>query len=689
MKKIKLKFVMFVMALTLLITFVPLNGFAEADSLNKNIQKIKTLFKIGDEYDHFNKQQYDDHNGKSITSLSWRSQNKHIGVEIDEEGNIIAYWKSGQDTDANTRIDKFPKINKEQGEKIAKDFIKKLYPDILDKIKSRDEDDIYSTYGRNNLREYSYYFTRRENDILFNENNVYISVDAQTGDVRNFNINWGKDLKFTDTKDIISKDEAKKIYKDNIDLELLYKVKEIDKDVKSYLGYNIINTDETVDAKTKDILSTSYKFTYPVYGLVSPSNIGKISDEEENKLINSKEIISREEASKKIIDTFKLGEGYEVGEHRLMGIKEKDIYIWEVMVMKQMGNHGSGSGANINAKTGEVIYFSDPGSSMENEKVSKYSKEELLKKANELIKNMSPEKYKEVEYVEEQNEDLIYSANNISSFLFVREIDGVKVENDGFRIILSNATGSVLSYNYNWSDLEFESPNNIIQKDEAKEILLKDKELALEYQRENKEEEEKDVRLVYDFKDKYLTVDAKKAEIIDNRKELMEKLGVIEYQDIENSFAKNQIHKLQDYIILFEGEEFKPKQEITQEEFLKLLGQINDTYYLYQDKNYMYERFIEEGVLKREEKNMQAKVTREEAIKYIIRAFGQEPLESLGDIYKLEYDDVDKISTNLKGHIAIAKGLGIISGEGNFRPKDNLTREEAAVIIFNILNRDM
>jgi hypothetical protein len=687
MPKMKLKSLIFVMTLTLLITCIPLSGFAEEDSLSKNIQKVKTLFKIGDEYEDFDKHQYENYNGKNITSLSWSGKNKHIGVDIDEEGNIIGYWKNEYGSDRNTRVYKFPKITKEQGEKIAKDFIKKLYPDILDKIKSRDEDDIYGTYRRNNLREYFYSFIRIENDILFNENNVYISVDTETGEVKSFNINWEKDLKFADTKDIISKDEAKKIYKDNIDLELLYKVKETAKDIKPYLAYRIIDTDKTVDAKTKDILSTSYKSTYPIYGDGSYQTMKKISTEEENKLINSKKIISRKEASEKIIDTFKLGKGYEVEGHRLVGIKEKDIYVWEVMVMKHMKNHGSGSGARINAKTGEIIDFSDPGFSMEDEEEIKYSKEELLEKANQLIKNSSPEKYKKVEHVKDENEDLIYRDNNISSFLFVRKVNDIKVENNGFRITLSNATGNVLSYNYNWSDLEFESPDNIIEKDKAKEILLEDRELALEYQKENNEKEKNDIKLVYDFKDKYLTVDAKKAEVVDNRKELMEKAAIKEYKDIENSFAKNQIQKLQEYIFLFEGEEFKPKQEINQEEFFQLLVQTKDMYYLYENQDHMYERFIADGILKEEEKNMKAKVTREEAIKYIVRAFGQEPLENLGDIYNLEYNDVDKISSNLKGHIAIAKGLGIISEKGNFRPKDNLTREEAAVLIYNILNR--
>ena len=196
----------------------------------------------------------------------------------------------------------------------------------------------------------------------------------------------------------------------------------------------------------------------------SYQNMGNISIEEESKLIDSKKIINRKEAGKKILDTFKLGEEYEVNDHRLKGNKEKDIYIWEVMVMKQVGNHGSGTSSTINAKTGEIIDFSDPGSWSTDEEKAKYSKEELLEKAKEIIKNNNPEKYKEVEYIEDENEDLIYGENNISNFLFIRKVNGVKVENNGFRIALSNVTGSVLSYSYNWSDLEFESPDNLIVK---------------------------------------------------------------------------------------------------------------------------------------------------------------------------------------------------------------------------------
>ena len=95
-----------------------------------------------------------------------------------------------------------------------------------------------------------------------------------------------------------------------------------------------------------------------------------------------------------------------------------------------------------------------------------------------------------------------------------------------------------------------------------------------------------------------------------------------------------------------------------------------------------------ESILKKSEKDPEKQVTREQAIKYIVRAFGQEKSANLGDIYKMTYKDTEKISEDLKGYVAIANGLGIISGKGNFRPKDNLTREEAAVLIYNILNRN-
>ncbi|WP_422717878.1 S-layer homology domain-containing protein [Gottschalkia purinilytica] len=56
-------------------------------------------------------------------------------------------------------------------------------------------------------------------------------------------------------------------------------------------------------------------------------------------------------------------------------------------------------------------------------------------------------------------------------------------------------------------------------------------------------------------------------------------------------------------------------------------------------------------------------------------------------MYKLDFKDADKISPELRGYVAIAQGLGIISGNnGNFNPTDNLTREQGIIVVYNMLN---
>ncbi|AFS77644.1 S-layer-like domain-containing protein [Gottschalkia acidurici 9a] len=672
----------------LLTTLSPLQTVANADNVRvvvgtsnvvdrldveKYIPKIKSIFQIGDEYNEFETHQF---NGMNLIQLTWRNSSGSIGVSIDKDGDIVGYYKSEYGTNSNRELYQFPKLSKKDGEKIAKEFVNKVLPEMADKVKISNDNYDYDMY---NLRGYFYKFTRVENDIPFNNQSIYVSVDNQKGEVTDFNLHGQKNYKFPGKEGIISEEEARELYREKVGLELMYKLRGIDSDLEPYLGYSIVDTDKTINAKNKDIESTSYQYRYPISRY--SNYVESVSSKDESNLINSKVIISRTDASKKIVDTFSLGDGYEVSGGQLRKIKGEDKYFWDINVMKYEGRNGSGTTVTIDAKTGQIISFSDPGAWGDDKKGEvKYKKEELLKKAEDFIQKNNPEKYKEVEYVE--SIDILDEYNKTYQFEFIKKLNDIKVENSGFRVGISAITGNIVDYDYNWDDLELPLVENIIDKDKAKEILFNGNKLELQYQSEN--QDESSAKLVYDFKDKHLVVDAKTGEIIDYKKELGEKLDKKDYKDIENSFAKDQINKLQEYIVLFEGEDFKPKSEIIQKDFLSLLAQVKG---LSHDEEYLYESLIIENVIKNEEKNPEGKVTREEAIKYIVRAFGQEQSGNLGDIYKMDYNDADQIDENLKGHVAIAKGLGVISGEGNFRPKDNLRRDEAAVLIYNILNR--
>jgi uncharacterized protein len=76
---------------------------------------------------------------------------------------------------------------------------------------------------------------------------------------------------------------------------------------------------------------------------------------------------------------------------------------------------------------------------------------------------------------------------------------------------------------------------------------------------------------------------------------------------------------------------------------------------------------------------------REEDLEFVNNEY--ERLAKVKDIFVLGFKDSDMISSELKGHVAIAKGLGIMDGSSEmFSPKENLKMQEAALIIYRALD---
>src|SRR5699024_7877114 len=123
-----------------------------------------------------------------------------------------------------------PKISKEEGLKIAEEFIKKASPKLADSIKYVDVSEPLNI----NSFSYSYYFIRSENGIPFNNNNIDVRIDNSTGEVIEYYVNWDMDLVFPDSEDIISLDKAEKIFKEEIGLDLLYKTVYPNSNPKTY-----------------------------------------------------------------------------------------------------------------------------------------------------------------------------------------------------------------------------------------------------------------------------------------------------------------------------------------------------------------------------------------------------------------------------------------------------------------------
>lgn len=207
---------------------------------------------------------------------------------------------------------------------------------------------------------------------------------------------------------------------------------------------------------------------------------------------------------------------------------------------------------------------------------------------------------------------------------------------------------------------------------------------------------DKYVSLVYvvDSK-KPLILDAFTGKLLDvDGEEYIEKTP-IEYTDISEHYAKKQIETLAEMGIGLEGPTFKPNEKIKQKDFLLLISQIIDRGYAFYNKTALeddleieklYSLLIMEGIVQEGEENPEALLTREESVKFVMRALKYDKIADLKDIFKCDFLDKEEIDSNLVGYVVLAKGFNIVNGYGDyFRPKEELKRADAIIIIYNYL----
>jgi hypothetical protein len=100
-----------------------------------------------------------------------------------------------------------------------------------------------------------------------------------------------------------------------------------------------------------------------------------------------------------------------------------------------------------------------------------------------------------------------------------------------------------------------------------------------------------------------------------------------------------------------------------------------------------YETAVRLGIIQAgENPDPDLPVTREVLARLTIHAMGFYKVASLSDIYVLNFQDAGDITGYLRGHAALAVGLGLIEPvDGKFEPKAVVTRGEAAETLVRLL----
>lgn len=160
------------------------------------------------------------------------------------------------------------------------------------------------------------------------------------------------------------------------------------------------------------------------------------------------------------------------------------------------------------------------------------------------------------------------------------------------------------------------------------------------------------------------------------------------YSDVSNHWVEEIADTLCDYGIKTEGSLLNPNSEITQKEFLTLIYSGVLGYDNFSDNETVERILLRRKVISSEEALSINFVTRENAIRYLLRATGIKEVAEIDGIYICDFKDNNEISKDKLGYCAIAKGMGLVNGADNMlRPADNITYAEALTLIYNYLTR--
>lgn len=657
----------------------------------------------------------------------WSDKDNKESLEVSYvKGLINGYSYNVTSTSSKDEVQRFAKLSDEELISSAKKHLKKLDPDIADKVKYS----VNSIALLGNTAVIS--FDRLENGIAVDGNGGNITIDKDTGELYSMYLEWfWEGTSFQSPSSKLTSAEAKAKYKELTTLTPIYRiVNEYDEkgertqnavflytsdfsyEIDAFTGKKSTIWDDMSSDKGGSVYSYRYYGNSNAVGAVTEAADeadceGGVSFTEaelreiqaDQDLLKKDEITALLKKSKYI----KLPDYAELDNANLY--KDEDSYFYsmvyrggdDVEVAEEDIPVGGSASANtssvtvsnpyfymyltINAKTGEVVSFNkDISKSYDNTKA--YPVSSNAKIAEAAAKSYYGDifgEYKASENNSSADDYMIvngkkYYNNNLRTYVYNRYVNGVIVEGDSIYIEVDKQ-GEVMGISSKYTDVKFPSAPTL-DKDKAFTKLFKQIKLNHYYDGYYKKDGTVKTYLLYDISG--YTLDGK-YNVVDYNGDILpkEKEDDTAYTDIKGIPQETAITTLARYDITLETEngKFDPDGKLTDKDFAAVVYMATRSYVPYYVKNGNYN-----------EDEKAVKLTKKEAAKVFVDVYGGSDYAKLKGIYRSPFNDV-KSSDEYVGFIAIAKALGFASGDskGNYSPDKVLTRAEAMQMIYDYI----
>lgn len=162
-----------------------------------------------------------------VWNFNWNRQGKEpfwaYGAVNAKTGEIVNYSEENPRIYNRSQEDDFKqKFSAEAAEKIAVEQLKKLYPSKTNQVYMGEKYWEKNSENIDKLREFSFNFQRLANGIPVMDQQISITISAETGKLTRVYLNWNDSVEFPKPTGIVDENEAKAIYLKNAEIKLHY-----------------------------------------------------------------------------------------------------------------------------------------------------------------------------------------------------------------------------------------------------------------------------------------------------------------------------------------------------------------------------------------------------------------------------------------------------------------------------------
>ncbi len=660
------------LSIAMLITslFVP-SAFAADEGVEQAILTAKNLLDISDDryvIDEFSQ------NGADY-NLSWKNRDENVldGISATVSGGeITSYYKNYE---------------------LLLDEALPLYgsPELTEPI---------FTAASGSVMLATAFFEQADDAIL----TVHFLADS--GEVVVFNTNYDRNLTFEDKNGAVGFEKAKDGYIKNFGYELKYVLKYDDKEKtnNAFLAYvpNAVKYYTYLDAMTGELVDVKDLMFESRGGMGDKQSaaMGMLSGDTENAKSSNGAVLSKEEQALneeiaklpkqdeivnkiKAVEEFKIDGGYTVERYEIF-----KNYDGEYFASVELSNEGAKRGEDYTTKyikynltANRLENYSSYGTDIRTENDKKADFSDMKEKSQKFINEYYGEFANEFEYTKDINSDYVYKFNRV--------YDGIKVDNNCINFAYDEYTGELTNVNFNRDEAKFASKENVKGIDELYSKILTEDTLKLNYIVYRKYGADNKLmhatKLVYSLDNNYTLYDANTLDAVDySGEQPVER--TYNYGDIENHYVKPYAEKLAQLDIGFDGTSLRPDESVTKRDYLALIALADNRYYFDYASDQLAKIMIRNGIIEKDDKNLDEPVSRIDAVRFMINKLGYKEVASKAGIFNCPFADIPE---NMIGYATLGAAFGIVSDKSDvLDAQTNLTRADALIIIYNYLTRE-